>query len=89
MADKDNSGVLFTVNEKTNERGPDRTGSLTLSADIVKELAALVKAGKPAKLSLSAWNNVGQTSGKPYLGLKTKVYVEKAKDDDGDGLFSK
>ncbi len=86
--DKDNAGVLFTVIEKTKETGPDRTGNIVLSADLVKALAAAVKAGKPAKISVSAWENIGKTSGKAYLGLRVSEYRERQAKD-GDDLFSK
>jgi hypothetical protein len=85
--DKENAGVLFATAEKSKETSPDHTGNVVLSADLVKSLAAAVKAGKPAKLSLSAWNNTGRTSGKAYLGLRVSEYKEKAKDS--DDLFSK
>lgn len=87
MADKDNSGVLFVTTEKKSENSPDHTGVLTLGADVVAALAAAIKAGTPAKLSLSSWNNTGKASGKPYQGLRAKVFVERQSDP--DDLFSK
>lgn len=87
--DKENAGVLFTVTEKSKETAPDRTGNIVLGPDLVKALAAAVKAGKPAKISVSAWENTGKTSGKAYLGLRVSEYKERQAKDDADDLFTK
>ena len=87
--DKENAGVLFTVTEKSKETAPDRTGNIVLGPGLVKALVAAVKAGKPAKISVSAWENTGKTSGKSYLGLRVSEYKERQAKDDADDLFTK
>lgn len=87
--DKENAGVLFTVTEKSKETAPDLTGNIVLGPDLVKALVAAVKAGKPAKIRVSAWENTGKTSGNSYLGLRVSEYKERQVKDDADDLFTK
>jgi|TARA_R110000782_G_scaffold250484_1_gene337732 uncharacterized protein (DUF736 family) len=52
---KDNSGALFHNDKDGNTARPDFTGTCMVNGQM---------------MSISAWNNQVQSTGKPYLGIK-------------------
>lgn len=52
---KDNSGALFHNDKEGNTARPDFTGNCMVNGQM---------------MSISAWNNTVQSTGKPYLGIK-------------------
>ena len=60
--DKDNTGVLFKVEDKKSENHPDMTGTIILN-------------GK--KMSLASWFNVSKDGTKKYMSLKVSEFKPK------------
>ena len=60
--DKDNTGVLFKVEDKKSENHPDMTGNIILN-------------GK--KMSLASWFNVSKDGTKKYMSLKVSEFKQK------------
>lgn len=69
------TGALFKVKERRSDKHPAMSGELTLTKALLKELIEDAKAGKPIKLSLSAWNNTSK-AGNQYVSIAAKKYVE-------------
>lgn len=66
------TGALFANDRKQNEKAPDWKGDIEISADLIKKLAAEIKAGNPAKISLAGWNRVAK-NGKAFLSIKAST----------------
>ena len=62
MKDKDNTGVLFKVEDKKSENHPDMTGNIILN-------------GK--KMSLASWFNVSKDGTKKYMSIKVSEFKAK------------
>jgi hypothetical protein len=77
------TGALFKVKERKSDKHPAMSGELTLTKALLKELIEEAKAGKPIKLSLSAWNNTSK-AGNQYVSLAAKKYVEYGKKEESD-----
>jgi len=74
------TGALFKVKERKSDKHPAMSGELTLTKALLKELIEEAKAGKPIKLSLSAWNNTSK-AGNQYISLSAQKYVEYKKEE--------
>ena len=90
MADQKNyqsgditQGALFVNKWKKHPDAPNFRGNLTLSKALLKELVEKVKAGEPAKLSLSVWNRKA-ASGLEFMSISGQMYVEYKKEKDDD-----
>jgi hypothetical protein len=81
--DDRSTGALFKSKVQKNEKSPAMRGDLTLTKALLKELVEDAKAGKPIKLSISAWNNVSK-AGNQYISLSAQKYVEYKKDKEED-----
>ena len=75
------TGALFKVRERKSDKHPAMSGELMLTKALLKELIEDAKAGKPIKLSLSAWNNTSM-AGNQYVSISAKKYVEYNKKED-------
>lgn len=65
-------GVLFWVDSKTNERGPDCRGNITFDVGLLRWLVAQAKAGKELKVDIAGWNRSSRT-GKQFLSVLAQV----------------
>lgn len=74
--DDRSTGALFKAKVRKSEKSPAMRGELTLTKDLLKQLVEAVKAGKPAKLSISAWNNTSK-AGNQYISLAASQWVER------------
>lgn len=68
---KPNTGTVFANDKKTADNQPDYRGDIVLGPELVSELAALVNAGKPAKLDLAGWKKLTK-AGKTFISLKAQ-----------------
>lgn len=64
---KDMTGSLWPNDKGDNDKRPDMKGTMTING---------------VKYSLSAWNNVAQSSGNKYLSLKLSEFEKSAPLDD-------
>ena len=71
-----NSGALFKNARKTSDKHPDMTGNIELGEDLLRELLALAKAGKPIKVDVSAWSKATK-AGDKFLSLQVKKAWER------------
>jgi uncharacterized protein (DUF736 family) len=65
---KPNSGSLFANDKKEKDTHPDFKGDMVLGPELVAEIAALVNAGKPAKVQVAGWKKTTK-NGKVFLSL--------------------
>jgi hypothetical protein len=79
------TGALFKVKERKSDKHPAMSGELTLTKALLKELIEEAKAGRPIKLSLSAWNNTSK-AGNQYVSLAAKKYVEYTKKEEDEDV---
>jgi hypothetical protein len=76
--DDRSTGALFKVRDRKSDKHPALRGELTLTKDLLKEMVEEAKAGKPIKLSISAWNNTSK-AGNQYISLQASKWVEREK----------
>lgn len=81
--DDQSNGALFKAKVRKSDKSPSLRGHLTLTKSLLKELVEEAKAGKPAKLSLSAWNNTSK-AGNQYISVAASKYVEYNKDENNE-----
>lgn len=79
--DDRSTGALFKSKTMKSEKSPAMRGELTLTKDLLRQLVDSVKAGKPAKLSISAWNNTSK-AGNQYISLAASQWVERGEEAD-------
>lgn len=69
-------GALFINRKKTSDKHPDMQGNLEISRELLGELVAQAKAGKPIKMDLSAWSKQSDKAGK-WLSMSASKPYEK------------
>ena len=69
---KPNTGSLFSNTKKQSEKAPDRRGDITLSPELVRELANNVNAKKPAKIRVAGWDRTS-AAGNQYVSLSVEL----------------
>jgi uncharacterized protein (DUF736 family) len=71
-----NSGALFTNNNKTSDKAPDFKGDIELDSELVGQLAAAMRDGKPMKLDLAGWRRTS-SKGTTFLSVKVSKPYER------------
>lgn len=67
---------FFSMNRfPKKDRWPDWKGTLEISPEMLKQLIALAKEGKPIKAQLSAWEKNGSKG--PFLSGEMSEYKER------------
>ena len=70
---ENNIGALFKNPNRTKEKAPLLTGTMTLNRAAVKQLFTLIENDEPAKLKLAAWKNISKKDGQPYYTVTADV----------------
>lgn len=70
------SGALFTNTDKKQENHPDFRGNIEVSADQIRKLIEMAKAGMDVKLQVAGWWRVAKSSGATYMSMTTEAYMK-------------
>ena len=70
---ENNIGALFKNPNRTKEKAPLLTGTMTLNRSAVKHLSMLIANDEPATLKLAAWKNVSKKDGQSYYTVTAHV----------------
>ena len=85
------TGNVFYNKTKTSDKQPDKTGTVELPKELLKELVEEVKAGGTPTLRIAQWDRVSKEKQTPYMytTLETPIKNEepKAEVDDIDLPF--
>ena len=71
-------GVIFINNDKQKETHPDFRGKVEVSAEQIKMLIAMGRAGVEPTIQIAVWNRVSQ-AGAPYQYISAEVYFDPNK----------
>lgn len=72
-------GSLHTNSFKKQNNHPDWTGEIAISAEQIKNIIAMGKAGETPKLKLAAWNRKAKETGKEYFYLSAEAKFDESK----------
>jgi hypothetical protein len=70
---ENNIGALFKNANRTKEKAPLLTGTMTLNRAAVKHLSMLIANDEPATLKLAAWKNISKKDGQSYYTVTAHV----------------
>lgn len=62
---------------KTNEKQPDYRGKIEITADQIRKLIEMGKAGKEPTLTLGIWNRTAKATNQPYLYISAEAYFKE------------
>ena len=68
-----NIGALFKNPNRTKDKAPLLTGTMTLNRTAVKNLSMLIENDEPATLKIAAWKNISKKDGQPYYTVTAHV----------------
>jgi len=70
------SGALFTNTDKQKENHPDFRGNIEVSAEQIRKLIEMSKAGLEVKLQVAGWWRQAKSSGTTYMSMVTEAYMK-------------
>lgn len=75
--------ALFTNNNRTTDKHPNRKGTIEMSKALLQEMVTCAKRGEQPLLDIAAWENTSKDGKTQYLSCKMGIdswKMNKAKD---------